>query len=283
MLLPTAVIVLALLAAVAALAQAPEPAAFEIASVKPSAPDGKDVTISGFAPSQFTVRNARLDQIVSYAYSTLDVQRIVGGPEWIRSDRFDIAARYPAGYSSSHVQEMLRGLLADRFKLRLHSETKQEGIYALVLARRDRRLGAQLRRTDVDCAALVAALAESGQTLSSPQPGRRTPCTGIQSLRGRSRAITASAITIAQLAEMLATASGRDVVDRTNLTGGFDVDLQWRHDVADAPVTQTNAPAADNGVSLFTAVQEQLGLRLEARRGPVQFLVIDYVEHPTPD
>jgi uncharacterized protein (TIGR03435 family) len=265
----------ATLAGAGLFAQAPR---FEVASVKPSAPDGQGMLISGPALSQFTTRNAPLASIVMYAYARPDYQ-IAGGPDWIRSERFDIVAKYPNGHSPAQVPAMLRALLEDRFRLRTHVETREAPIYALVTARPDKRLGPELRRTKVDCVAYRKERAKNGEARTN-RPG--DTCEEGTYREGRDRAIWASGTTMGRLASGLASSAGRDVVDRTGLTGEFDVRLRWRPE-AGMIQAQNAGNADDSAVSLFTAVQEQLGLRLESARGPVEFLVIDAVERPAPD
>jgi uncharacterized protein (TIGR03435 family) len=248
---------------------------FELASIKPSVPGATDMGISGAAPDQFRTVNAPLERIILYAFGRRDYQ-LVGGPDWIRIERFDITAKYPPDHSAAQVPAMVRALLEDRFKLKTHTETREGPVYALVLARADGRLGPDLKRSDVDCAAELA----KATGIRTIMPG--TPCAAAQYGEGRDRLIWGGNRTMAQLAAMLSAGAGRDVVDRTGLTGTFDVRLRWRPDAGlttppDAQLTP------DAGVSLFTAVQEQLGLKLESSRAPQEMLVIDSVERPTPN
>jgi uncharacterized protein (TIGR03435 family) len=248
---------------------------FDVVSVKPSAPGGQGITISGFNPSQFSVHNAPLNRILVFAYELRDVEQVVGGPAWVRSETFDMAAKAAGNPPASQVPTMVRALLADRFMLRAHIEARDGPVYALRIARRDGTLGPNLHRTAVDCAALIA----SGQT--GPLVGGRSLCTGIQSLSGRTRTLRTRGLPIAQVAEMLAIAAGRDVIDQTSLAGAFDAELAWTHDMLAQP--RAGEPEANTGVSVFTAVREQLGLELVPERGPVKILVIDSVQRPTPD
>jgi uncharacterized protein (TIGR03435 family) len=163
---------------------------------------------------------------------------------------------------------MLRRLLIDRFKLIAHYETRELRVYSLVKAREDGRLGPSLRRSDVDCAALRAA---AGDRPIPAAPGQKRPC--IMGF-GRSQ-ITGDGLTIVSLTSMLSRYVNRDVIDRTGLEGGFDWVLEW---------TPDGQVAADSErPSIFTAIQEQLGLKLQAQDGTVQVLIIDSVERPTPD
>lgn len=245
---------------------------FEVASVKSSPPDARGMMISGPTPDEFRTVNAPLERIILYAFGSRDYQ-LVGAPGWIRSERFDITAKYPAGHSPAQVPSMVRALLEDRFKLKTHADKREGPIYALILARADGKLGPDLKRPDVDCKAELAK--QTGPRAITPG----TPCFAVQYGEGPDRLIWGGNRTMAQLAEMLSTPAGRDVLDRTGLTGTFDVRLRWRPDAG-----LTTAPdAPDAGVSLFTAVQEQLGLKLESTRAPLEVLVIDSVERPTPD
>ena len=159
---------------------------------------------------------------------------------------------------------MLRTLLKDRFTLVTHTETRELPIYALVLARPDRRFGEQLRVSSVDCVALEAESHKAGGT-PPPAPGAGPRC-GISSGTGR---IQASARLMTDVARALSNTTGRAVVDKTGLDGRYDLELRWNE--------------TEEGPSLFTAVQEQLGLKLEPQRGPVDVLVIDSAERPTED
>jgi uncharacterized protein (TIGR03435 family) len=170
---------------------------------------------------------------------------------------------------------MLRTLLGDRFKLAVHRETKEVPMWALVLARRDGRLGPRLRPTAGDCAAWIAG----GRRGAPPPLPADLPCgRGVVS----ASAIRNSAMTLAQLANLLSPRVERPVQDRTGLAGNFYVDVQWTPE----PSTQGSP---DSGLadglptSIFTALQEQLGLKLESIKGPVDVLVIDHVQRPTED
>jgi uncharacterized protein (TIGR03435 family) len=190
------------------------------------------------------------------------------------SDHFDIDATVdgslslsalylPDGKGSAGLAYlMLRTLLADRFKLVVHTETQQLPIYALAVARRDGTLGARLRTSDVDCDAVLAEMARRGRPVPPTAPGQMPPC----STQTASGHLAANAIPMSQLAEMLSSFAGRETHDQTNLRGNFDITLDWTDDL-----------------SIFTSIQEQLGLKLEPSRGPVDVLVIDRVERPTPD
>ena len=250
---------------------------FEVASIKPSPADALGgMMFSGPAPAEFSIRNAPLLSIIMVAYGRRDYQ-LVGSPDWTQSERYDIRAKYPNPDARRQWTAMLRALLEDRFRLRTHVETREAPVYALVMARGDKRFGPQLQKTPRDCAVYLAELAKAG---SSRVVNQGDPCAAGVYGDGRGRNMWASGRTMAQIAAMLSGVTDRDVVDRTGLTGEFDVRLNWQ---PDAGIRSTPGQPGDGGVSLFTALQEQLGLKFESSRGPVEMLVIDSVERPTPD
>jgi uncharacterized protein (TIGR03435 family) len=268
-------------------------ATFEVASVKANRSGDNRIGI-GFQPGgRFRATNVPLRELISAAYGTpqpLPAFQITGGPKWIESDRFDIVAKAPGDPQPGPngpppgMFAMLRTLLADRFQLILHRETKDMAIYALVLARADGKLGPQLKPATTDCAAMMAAARGRGAAPPPPPaPGERMPC-GMRMFPGN---LSGGSSPMAQLTNVLARFVNRTVVDQTGLTGNFDLDLQWTPDQmpqgrGDPPPGAPALPAIDpNGPSIFTAVQEQLGLKLESTKGPVRVVVIDRVEHPT--
>ena len=275
-------------------AQAGDPV-FEVASVKANKSGDNRIGI-GFQPGgRFKATNVPLRELISAAYGTpqpLPAFQISGGPKWIESERFDIVAKAagdpqpgPNG-APPEMFLMLRNLLAERFQLTVHRETKEVPIYTLVMARADGKLGPQMHASATDCAALMSAMrGRGGPPPAPPAPGERMPC----SLRMFPGGLSGGASTIAQLTNVLARFVSRTVVDQTGLAGAFDFDLQWTPDQMpqgreERPPGAPPLPAIDpNGPSIFTAVQEQLGLKLESTKGPVDVLVIDRVEHPTED
>jgi uncharacterized protein (TIGR03435 family) len=278
--------------------------AFEVASIKPNnSGDGR--VMLGNQPGRFTATNVTLRMLIRNAYQLQDFQ-ISGGPGWLTSDHFDIVAKIEStvqdsinaarggigpsvpGQGPNPLQLMVRSLLAERFKLVVHTEAREQPIYALVLARTDGKLGPDLKKSEVDCAALIAAARGRGPATpppGPPQPGDRMPC-GIRIGPGN---MAVGGSTLAQFANNLGMFVGRVVVDRTGLSGTYDMTLTWTPDQmpARAPGTATDQPIRFNGVdidpngpSIFTAVQEQLGLKLDAQKGPVETLVIDRAEKP---
>jgi uncharacterized protein (TIGR03435 family) len=268
--------------------------AFEVASIKPNnSGDGR--VMMQTQPGQFRATNITLRLLIRNAYQLQDFQ-ISGGPNWMASDHFDLIAKMPEGFQPTPgppapgsgpgpIQLMLRALLADRFKLAAHNETKDSSIYALIVARSDGKLGPQIKKSETDCAAIFAAGRGRGPVPpppGPPQPGETIPC----GMRIGPGTLAAGGMPLSQFANSLGMFAGRIVLDRTGLAGNYDITMTWTPDqmprpAGDGPPPQLNGVAVDpNGPSLFTAVQEQLGLKLDSQRGPVETLVIDRAEKP---
>jgi uncharacterized protein (TIGR03435 family) len=227
--------------------------------------------------------------LIGAAYGTpqpLMNSQIIGGPSWIDSDRFDVVAKAAADQQPGpngpppELFLMVRTLLVDRFKLVVHNESRELPIYSLVLARDDGRRGPQLNPAAVDCASLRG---RGGAPPPLPAPGERPPC-GIRISPGN---LVGGGMGMVQLANALSRlpALNRLVVDQTGLAGTFDFDLKWTPDqIPQTPPGGGPLPSIDpDGPSLFAAVQEQLGLKLESTKGPVNVVVIDAAERPTED
>jgi uncharacterized protein (TIGR03435 family) len=265
---------------------------FEVASVKANktgAPGGSFV----MPPGRFTATNLPLKVLITNAYQ-LSFFQVVGGPDWVNTDRFDVAAKAPDGAPPEQTRAMVRTLLKDRFKLVVHMETRDTPIYALVTARQGEPLGPSLKRSTTDCSSIRAqraatiaevARARGGRVPVPPPPGPNEPvvCQMRVSGRGSSMLIyRAGNITMTALAAALRTYVGREVVDRTGLSGEYDFDLQFSSPpTAGQPDTGIPVAPLDDAASIFTALQEQLGLKLESTRGPVELMVIDSAERPT--
>jgi uncharacterized protein (TIGR03435 family) len=179
---------------------------------------------------------------------------------------------------------MLRSLLAERFQLTARSDVREMPIYQLVMARSDRRLGPRLNPSTTDCAAVLAARRErarNGETGSAPSD--RVRCGS----RSRQGYLAGGAVQLDggenSLAMALSRVTGRTVIDRTGLTGLFDYTLEFAPDATGSPLAADAGPVDSSLPSLTTALQEQLGLKIESAKGPVQVVVIDRIERPAPD
>ena len=256
---------------------------FEVASVKRNT-SGSIIVNQSIAAGRYTGTNLSVADLLLTIYSPLPRSRVTGGPTWMRTDRFDIVAKAEGAPSAPEIVRMLHSLLQERFKFSAHTEEQEGDVYNLILARSDGRLGPMLRQSPVDCAAQRRSATRASD---AGTPGQAQKCPA-NNYPGR---IILTSFTMAQLAGTLGLwVDGREVRDRTGLTGAFDVDLTWTPDrlgplPLNAPPELVRAREAidPNGPSLFTAVQEQLGLKLEPKKDKVDVLVIDRIEHPTED
>lgn len=268
----------ALLVVVPLTAQAPP--SFEVASIK-SNRSGEVLYSIAFQPGgRLNATNAPLRELVRAAYGIQNHQ-LEGGPNWIGSERFDVIAKAEDERVPSRI--LLRTLLNDRFKLSVHDEKRELAVYVLEMERNDRRLGPRLRRSNVDCNAVMALVLAQGERPGIPRPGERQACDMFTGFPPR---LAAEGVSMAQLAASLSRFVDRVVVDRTGLSGIFDFELEWTPElpgVSNGPVRLNGVDVDPTGPSLFTALREQLGLKLEATKAPVEVLVIDHVERPTED
>jgi uncharacterized protein (TIGR03435 family) len=259
---------------------------FEVASIKPNR-SGDLRSMVDFRLGRFSATGITVRLLITFAYNVRDFQ-ILGGPGWISSDRFDIEAKeddaqteavrkLPPEQARAHNQLLMQSLLADRFKLKVTHGTKELPLYALVVAK-------------------------NGPKLQEGKPGDTYP-NGLKGPDGRpaGRAglmrvgpgqLTGQGIPMATLITLLSGQVGRTVVDQTGLKGKYDISLQWSPDPSQGamfhgppggnPGGDAPPPPPDtSGPTIFTALQEQLGLKLEPQKGPVEIIVIDHVEQPS--
>jgi len=263
-------------------AASPAPVAFEVASVKANrdGPTGSSITRRG---GSLNAVNVPLRALITLAYRLQGFQ-LVNAPDWIANERFDIVAKVdgnqPPAPPDSGPPDLnaLRTLLADRFKLVAHRETRELDIYALVRTKPDGALGPALQQASGECARIGKAVASGAPIPTGPS----APYCGFNFGAGR---IRFGATPVSALASGLAVRVGRYVVDRTGLTGPWDFELTFAAEPPPGllPPGIEAQPVDSNAPSLFTAIQEQLGLKLEAARGPVDVLVIDSVDRPIAD
>jgi len=240
--------------------------AFVAVSIRPNTSGVPQMIIQTPPSGLVTGTNVTVLMLIRYAYGMPDF-RVVGAPAWASSTHFDVTARGPAQASADTTRAMVRALLADRFAARVQPGTREMEMDVLTRAGRD--LGPQLRVSERPCAA-AAAEAPGGERC------------GVRPAFGR---ITGRDVSIGEVAGGIGFMSRRHVVDETGLTGRYDVTLTYTPDaVVLNPSVRAEFPSVDpDGPSLATALREQLGLRLQQRRGPVDVLVVERVEMPAPD
>jgi len=269
----------------------PERLTFDVVSVKRTGPDAGGSIVGG-GRGQYRAINVPLRVTITNAWNLRDHQ-LVGAPAWLASDRFDIVAREPEGtFTDEQRRLMMQAMLIERFKLKAHVETRELPIYNLLLLRSDGRLGPELKPTAVDCAALRKERAAGGAAPAGPprQPSieERVPCNQRAFFGPQAATINASGLTLERIATTLGTYADRTVVDKTGLKGEYDILLKFRPEAGGPmgglapPLSTTGEPSSDLA-PIGIAVREQLGLKLEPARGPVQVLVIDSISPPTED
>jgi len=252
---------------------------FDVASIKPVAP-GSRITPSRSLPGRAVdLHNITVEELIVNAWHIFPYQ-IFGAPAWTRTAAYDISAKPATAAKPSDVNLMLQALLKDRFGLAMHHETRILPIYALVLARKDRTLGPSLVESkEGGCVVRVP-----GNPPPRPDPAKPgTRLCGL--LMMRPRKLSGAAVPIVVLAEQFALRLGRTVIDMTGLKGNYDIDLEWTADEGAIPFLEGSSdlvpPPDPLGQTILTALKEQLGLKIESRKAPVDVIVIDRVDRPT--
>jgi uncharacterized protein (TIGR03435 family) len=297
---------LLLVASAAAIAQQPQPTlSFEVASIKPAAPDamGRMRIMMNADPGMIHYTNVTVLDCIRVAYSVKEFQ--ISGPEWLGSERFDIQAKFPAGATEDQVPEMLQSFLADRFKLQLHRETTEHAVYALVVGKNGSRLKpSEVETRDEPVLAAkpnpgenpppdshVRSGGEAGATTGGPNSGRPPRGAIMMMVDPSGMHLKANGATLGTICDSLSRFADRPVVDQTGIQGKYDFDLVF------TPETMRGLPGgpggpkgmpmgagpagaetqSEPGPSIFDAVQ-QYGLKLEPRKAPLTQLIVDHVE-----
>jgi uncharacterized protein (TIGR03435 family) len=267
--------------------QAPESSTsttFEAASIKSNKSGDGSAFVRRQPGGRFDAVNVATRFLITFAYQLQPFQ-LAGDPDWVRNDRFDIIAKMegdppptPPGAGPDPMMLAVRALLADRYKLVMHTETRDLDTYALVMARPGGKPGPALKPAAGDCAAELKSGRRGG-----PPPGPDDPVTcGSRQSFGK---IRFGGMPLSVFANGISGQLGRMVIDRTGLTGNWDFELTFAPErpLGALPPGVELPPVDPNAPTLFTAVQEQLGLKLESAKGPVEVWVIDSIEKPTPD
>ena len=274
--------------AIAAAALAASAQKFEVASIKPNKSGDHKVGIGLRPGGRFEASNVTVKQLVTMAYGIREYQ-VTGLPSWAESDHYDISAK-PEGQAQTfepgkmpseaemktaqeRMRAMVQDLLADRFGLKVHTETKDLPVYALVIAKG----GPKLKEASDTAPPIIDG---------PPGADKKVGAMRGQMIRMGRGQLTGQSMAVNMLINQLSTVLGRNVIDRTGLTGRYDVDLKWAPEEGqgglfrgpDGPAPE--ASSGESGPSLFTAIQEQLGLKLESQKGPVEIVAVDHIEKP---
>ena len=257
---------------------------FEVASVKINK-SGDNQTRFNFVGGRIDVINMQLRGIMQSAYR-VPANQLLNVPGWVNGTRVDIVAKADPKYSVQELQSMLQPLLVQRFKLKFHREMRDMDVYVMTLANKDGRLGPKLEKSATNCEELGA---QPRSSLTPPKPGELPACGTVPSGPGR---IVLRGFGMGPFVQILGLATrGRQVIDQTGLAGGYNIDLTYTPEAlsAAALAARGGAPPPQaaqvdpNGPDLFTAMREQLGLRLEGARMPLEVMVVDHIEPPTED
>jgi uncharacterized protein (TIGR03435 family) len=278
---------IALMISLSAWAQPAGSNTFEVASIKPSPPPTGNMFRMGMSggpgstdPGRITCDNMALRDLIQRAYALKSYQ--ITGPDWMTSARYDIVAKVPANATKEQVLVMWQNLLADRFKIAVHRETKEMPIYALVIGKGGPKFSEA--PPDDPAAATSGGGSSSGSVSFSGSPSSssgggaavvsfsRSGAGGSPVQAGRS-SMSGDKMLMSSLAESMTRSVDRPVIDETGLTGKYKIKLEWQRE-------DLSAAAPEGAVlpTIFAAVQEQLGLKLEPRRGPIEILVVDHAE-----
>jgi len=262
-----AAVAIVLSASLAAQNPAAEPR-FEVVSIKRDTSGSRALLFGTIKGVAFSVEGATAAALIRQAHPAED-RNITGLPDWAKSDRYVIVGKAGGTPTREELMSMLAAMLADRFQLAMHYDRHEGRIYALVVADRSGKPKAALRSTSIDCTAIGQAN-ERGEPV--PETANGAPPCGLRYSGG---ILDAGGIDMAALAENLSPVAGRPVFDRTNLEGNFEFTLRY----------SAGAPRPDGNVtdtaSVFTALPEQLGLKLEPQDGALRSIVIDHIERPT--
>lgn len=259
---------------VRAQSQTAAPRSFEVASIKPSEPGQMGTRLMIAPGGNFNAKNATPQMLVEFAYNIRDFQ-ISNAPGWLKSEHYDVTAKGDDGGSPNPdaLRQMVQSLLAERFKLLIHRETKELPVYNLVVG----KSGLKMKEVEVP--------GDGPDKDPGPGPGKIQgqgpgPGRGGMMRMGRGQ-LTGQAIKVDMLVSNLARQIGRTVIDKTGLKGAYDFKLEWTPEPGQGADLGEHTPIDPSGPTIFAALQEQLGLKLESAKGPVEIVVIDRIEKAT--
>jgi uncharacterized protein (TIGR03435 family) len=262
-----------LLVTVSLCAQSQRPVEFDVVSIKRNTSVGQNAGIRTLPDGTFMMTNQPIRSIILTA-SPVPSREVAGIPGWVNTERYDIIAKPPAGAPREEISQMWQALFADRMKLVAHVEEQERTTFALVLARSDGRLGPQLKPSTLDCGPRPA---DSSPQPPSP-PASFTDFANRCGMAGNGSSITSGGMTMNQFARSLSGRAGGLVNDATGLQGFYALTLTFAQ-----PRASADTPPADNAPDFFTALQEQLGLKLKPEKMKVPIFMVDHIERPSED
>jgi bla regulator protein blaR1 len=277
-------LLLGILTAHPAFLQTADRPSFDAASIKPNTgPANGTGTVRILRGGRLRAENAMLRAVIQNAYDVKPFE-IVGGPAWIDSARYDIEASAAGETSDQEVRRMMQRMLEERFQLRSHREAREVPVYTMNSAKGGLRLA-----PPKDGGCVVESASQGGARPPAPKAQMQLPCGRVMVRIEMPRARMAGAqVEMAALARVLSNLLWRPVIDRTAYSGKFDMDVEFAADDALGllagpyrPDATPPIPVEPGAVSIFTAFQDQLGIKIESGRGPVDVLVIDRIERPS--
>jgi uncharacterized protein (TIGR03435 family) len=261
---------------------------FEVVSIKPNnGNDGR--TMIGLMPGgRFTARNIALRELIVNAYR-IQPNQLSGAPGWISNERFDIEAKPAGEVTQEQIPLMLQALLEERFHFKAHRETKDGPVYELIVAKGGLKMPLSADQTPLQRPGAAPGGPPPGGPNGGPPAGGPPPANFNGAMpRGGMRlgpgSYNATAIPVSQLINAMARSLSRPIIDKTGLTGLYDVDLKFTPEQiprGPLPPGVEPPPIDPNGPTIYTALQEQLGLKLDSATGPVELLIVDAIERPT--
>ena len=253
----------------------PNGPAFDVVSIKRVTEPRNRRSVGSQPGGRFVLSGMAIAPMIREAYPS-DTSDLVGAPDWVSNEVYDLTAQAGRDASRDEIRDMLRRLLAERFNLTVHYEMQERPTFALVLARADGRLGPGIRPSTLDCAAIQAAR-QAGSKEPFPETSNGAPACGMSMEGAAGMKVLLGAQPISRLASSMSGAAGRVVLDKTGLKGNYDITLNY----SEQSRPDDPAPPADAPPNIFTALQEQLGLKLDPDRAPLKVLVIDRIERPS--
>ncbi len=254
---------------------------FEVASIKPASPDARGSYIDNLPGGRMDISNFTLRQMIIFAWK-LQPDQVAGGPPWIETEHFNINAKAETKPSDGDMQLMVRALLEDRFQLAVRHENKEMPIYEIVLARKDGKLGAKMTATpEGSCVPF-----DPQHPPPPPERGAPPPVVRCGTMRLGASMLQGTGAELKNVASLLSRVLGRTVIDKTGLSGMYNIQAEWTPEAGQPlqgppPQGPAGDRAAETGPSIYTAFQEQLGLKIVSAKGLVEMIIVEKAERPS--